>query len=228
MGRTSWGTAATAATTRTATAAAARADETRHLVAPEVIASAETGLRYRIGRLLGKGGFGQVYLATRLERSGTVPQVVGIKVSDRMDGWVREAYFGQLLDGHPRAIRLYDAFPLVRPGGQVLYCLALEYARHGDLSTALQRGAKGWTEAAARREIAGHPPGARHAAPRTDAPPRPDPDERVRLRRTPPEARRLRHRPPAAEQPRHHRAHAEPVDGAERLPRGRRAEVAGA
>jgi hypothetical protein len=43
----------------------------------------------------------------------------------------------------------------VRPGGQVLYCLALEYARHGDLSTALQRTAKGWSETAVRREIAG-------------------------------------------------------------------------
>ena len=78
-----------------------------------------------------------------------------MKVSDRMDGWVREAYFGQLLDGHPRAIRVFDVFPLVRPGGHVLYCLALEYARHGDLSTALERGVKGWSEATTRREIAG-------------------------------------------------------------------------
>jgi serine/threonine protein kinase len=37
----------------------------------------------------------------------------------------------------------------------VLYCLALEYARHGDLSTALARAAEGWSEPTARREIAG-------------------------------------------------------------------------
>ena len=43
----------------------------------------------------------------------------------------------------------------MRPGGQVLYCLALEYARHGDLSAFLRRDGKGWSEAAARREIAG-------------------------------------------------------------------------
>src|SRR5262249_44896512 len=64
-------------------------------------------------------------------------------------------YFGQLLDGHPRAIRVYDIFPLMRRGDQVLYCLALEYARHGDLSAFLQRAGKGWAETTARREIAG-------------------------------------------------------------------------
>ena len=43
----------------------------------------------------------------------------------------------------------------MRPDGTVLYCLALEYARHGDLSTHLHHAGKGFTEAAARREIAG-------------------------------------------------------------------------
>src|SRR5207247_8677998 len=71
------------------------------------------------------------------------------------DGWLREAYFGQLLDGHPRAIRVFDTFPLLRIEGQVLYCLTLEYAHHGDLSAFLSRSGKGWTESAARREIAG-------------------------------------------------------------------------
>ena len=85
-----------------------------------------------------------------------MPETVCIKVSARIDGWLREAYFGQLLDGHPRAIRVFDRFPLMRADGQVLYYLALEYACHGDLSAFLQRaGARAGRRRAARREIAG-------------------------------------------------------------------------
>ena len=147
---------ATSATTRTINRVRGGLDRAQVLLAPgRVIASLETRLQYRIEQLLGEGGFGQVYLATRLGRSPVVPEVVCVKVSARIDGWLREAYFGQLLDGHPRAIRVYDAFPLVRADGNVLYCLTLEYARHGDLSAYLSRGGKGWSEAGARREIAG-------------------------------------------------------------------------
>src|SRR5262245_21621473 len=146
----------TSATTRTARPADLATHRTGHLLSPtQVIASPETRLQYRIERFLGEGGFGQVYLATRLGRSAVVPEIVCIKASVRIDGWLREAYFGQLLDGHPRAIRVFDRFPLMQTNRAVLYCLTLEYARHGDLSSFLSNARKGWSERLARREIAG-------------------------------------------------------------------------
>jgi len=107
---------ATAATTRTVRRGGDSRDRPESLLtAAEIVSSPETGLAYRIQHLLGEGGFGQVYLANRIGRSAEVPETVCIKVSRRIDGWLREAYFGQLLDGHPRAIRVFDAFPLLRP-----------------------------------------------------------------------------------------------------------------
>jgi serine/threonine protein kinase len=144
------------APTQTLSAGArARIKQGSDLLAPlQVITSPETGVRYRIDRLIGKGGFGEAFLATRLGRSRRIPAVVCIKASRHIDGWLREAYFGQLLEGQPRAIRVYDAFPRTAADGRVLYCLALEYARHGDLRAFLERGGKGWPETRARREIA--------------------------------------------------------------------------
>jgi eukaryotic-like serine/threonine-protein kinase len=151
MPRNAW--TVTTRTTRSLPLARARGDR---LLAPgQVVQSPETDLRYRIERLIGEGGFGQVYLATRLGESPVVPGVVCLKVSTRIDGWLREAYFGQLLDDHPRAIRVFDMFPQMRGDARVLYCLVLEYAPHGDLSAYLHREAKGWPERAVRREIAG-------------------------------------------------------------------------
>ncbi len=146
----------TAATTRSFATARQRLTRGRRLLEPEqIVTSSESRLRYKVAHLIGEGGFGQVYLARRLGHSPVVAETVCVKVSEHIDGWVRETYFGQLLEGHPRAIRLFDAFPLTRGDDQVLYCLVLEYARHGDLRAYLHRSEGGWPEKKVRREIAG-------------------------------------------------------------------------
>jgi hypothetical protein len=140
------------ATTRTRRPARAAAD----LLTPgQIVFSPETEARYRVERLLGFGGYGQVYLSRRLSSSSQIPEILCIKVSPYIDSWMREAYFGQLLEGHPRAIQVFDRFAVLRPDQRPLYCLALEYARHGDLSAFLRHTAKAWAERTARREIAG-------------------------------------------------------------------------
>jgi len=144
----------TSATTRPAPWPRAR-DERDLLSRGQTLVSPETALEYLVERFLGAGGFGQAYLAHRRGRSDEVPETICIKVSRHIDSWLREAYFGHLLDGHARAIRVFDRFPLMTGDGRVLYCLALEYARHGDLSAYLKRAERRFTEAAARREIAG-------------------------------------------------------------------------
>ncbi len=152
---TSASRSSTRATTLSLSAASPSARGKALLLPQEIVTSPETKLRYRVDSLLGQGGFGQAYLARRMTPSRTVPPVVALKASRHIDGWLREAYFGQLLEEHPHAIRVFDAFPLPQADGGVLYCLALEWARLGDLRAFLDRTRKGWAERTARREIAG-------------------------------------------------------------------------
>jgi serine/threonine protein kinase len=118
--------------------------------APTVYSS-ESGRSYRLDRLIGKGGFGEVYLATPTPRDA-LPAQVCLKISDRISAWLREAYFAELLDRETRALQVFDRFAQV-DGSRMRYYLAMEYAPHGDLGAWLARkGAQ--PERFVRREIA--------------------------------------------------------------------------
>src|SRR5574341_1372859 len=82
--------------------------------------SSETGRTYHLTRLIGKGGFGEIFVATP-QPQGTLPARVCVKISHQLEGWLREAYFAQLLSRETRALHVYDRFVHV-DGPSVRYC----------------------------------------------------------------------------------------------------------
>ena len=129
--------------------------------------SSESGRTYELGHLIGKGGFGEVYLATSSPAASPTAlpptsaaaspasdnaEKVCIKITDRLSAWLREAYFAEMLAREPRALRVFDRFAVVE-GTKTRYCLAMEYAEHGDLGAWIAK--KGpQPERFVRREIA--------------------------------------------------------------------------
>ena len=114
--------------------------------------SSESNRTYHLHQLLGKGGFGEVYLATPAPRGG-LPTQVCVKITERLSPWLRESYFAELLYRQARALRILDRFVVV-DGTRTRYCLVMEYAEHGDLGAWLaSKGAQ--PERFVRRELAG-------------------------------------------------------------------------
>ena len=117
-----------------------------------VVRSPITGHRYRLGAVIGIGGYGRVFEATDLKTRARVC----LKYTLDQNSWHRESYFGELLRKNKRVIQTYDSFPIM-PGSsgraKIRYCLVMELAEHGTIADYIARTEKPWPESRARREI---------------------------------------------------------------------------
>ena len=120
-----------------------------------VVQNAISGRQYRVGDVLGTGGFGAVYRVAQVTGGAPLPGTCVLKVTLEVGAWHREAYFGELLRETPGIVRVHESFAWVQPGRdpKPLYCLVSEFMEGGDLIHYLQKHPEPWAESKARREI---------------------------------------------------------------------------
>ena len=121
-----------------------------------IIRNHVNGRRYRVGKLLGMGGFGAAYKVLALgKQSPDDSRKYCLKVTANPESWCREAYFGDLLRNVAGVIQVYEAFAWVHGSEDQLpiYCLITELADGSDLASWLERNPGAWKESRVRREI---------------------------------------------------------------------------
>ena len=120
-----------------------------------VVQNAISGRQYRVGDVLGTGGFGAVYRVAQVTGGAPLPGTCVLKVTLEVGAWHREAYFGELLRETPGIVQVHESFAWIQPGRdpKPLYCLVSEFVEGGDLIHYLQKHPEPWAESKARREI---------------------------------------------------------------------------
>lgn len=115
--------------------------------AARAITSPETGAKYKLCELLGKGGFGTVWRCTTAGLEGPLC----LKLTRDQESWHREAYMAFLLGDHPRVVKVHETFPVL-DGGRVAYAVVMELADHGTVADVVERDGA-WPEARAVAEV---------------------------------------------------------------------------
>ncbi|RMH20386.1 MAG: serine/threonine protein kinase [Acidobacteria bacterium] len=98
--------------------------------------------RYRIERLIGKGGMGEVYAAFDVAegRRVALKTVQPERVSDKLVARFYQEYELSRRISHPNVLQIYEVFELERPGIEVsVPCMAMEFLDGETLLERLQR-----------------------------------------------------------------------------------------
>jgi serine/threonine protein kinase len=116
----------------------------------------ERNLRYEIIELIGKGGFGEAYMAACLYDDHDSTEVGCLKVTRDKASWHGEAYFMGLLREEAHVVKMVDSFPALVGEGQaarMLFCIEMELIERGSVADAFANGEKAWEEDRVARQI---------------------------------------------------------------------------